>query len=169
MQNQLRQLTLRLNKRLVAAQDCVYLDMGLEYVGIEVQIPARERLELERWAAANNVPRARLALTRTDRGRPLSLNDVVRDRSVNAKGFERYKSDWWRPEVMHLAIALRGVGLKWAGINTQRPFTVENLLLAADEWSEQALNSSAVIARCMLRTSESPALRGFQTTRFARP
>lgn len=117
MQNQLRRLKHRLEKRLIAANDCVALDMGL---------------------------------SRTKRGPQLSLNDIAVDRPP------RYKSDWWRPEVMHLAIALRAVMLTWTD---PRPFTVETLLLLWPDWIDSAMGDAVLIANADLLLLRAPRSR----------
>jgi hypothetical protein len=134
MQNQLRQLNRRLLKRLVAAHDCVRLELGATYEGAD--------------------------------GRSLSLNDVAADHAAyrQGQGYERYKSDWWAPEVMHLGIFVHG--LQITGGST-RALTAQELL-QAPHWIERAEELSAYIA-VELRTHSSPALRGFKTTQFLFP
>lgn len=159
VENQLRRLKARLEKRLMAADDCVRLDTGLEYTDC------------------------------SGRSSIGTLNRVAAERQINEAGNDsigatRYKSDWWRPEVMHMAIALRQVQLRWfeprnlclvprefpvrefdPGWVTHWPFTVETLLILWPDWIDQALSMSAVMTRYLSQT-QNPALRGFKNTTF---
>jgi hypothetical protein len=89
---------------------------------------------------------------------------------------------------MHLAIALRSVMLTWKeprqycfvprqfpaddvdpGWITPWPFTVETLLLLWPDWIDTAMSNAAWIAKALLATNPSPALRGFRETEFLYP
>jgi hypothetical protein len=147
MEGQFRRLKTRLYKRLVAADDCVSLDMGLMRGDDKV-----------------------------------SLNAVAIDRA------DRYKSDWWAPEVMHLAIVLRSVRLTWTeprnycllwqrpadgrentGWVCPWPFTVETLLLLWPDWTDNAMDLARQVAEGLLRFNSSPPLRGMKNVQFQYP
>ena len=134
MQNQLRQLNRRLLKRLVAAHDCVRLEMGVRYEG--------------------------------NSGHILSLNDIAADHSTyrEKQGYERYKSDWWAPAVMHLGIFLHGLQIT---SGSSQALTAE-ALLQSHEWSIRAVELAAYIA-VDLKAQTSTALRGFKKTEFLFP
>jgi hypothetical protein len=129
MERQLNHLTFRLKKRLVAATDCVNLDMGMT------------------WPVSDKVP---------------TLNDIAKERPT-----KKYKQDWWRPEVMPLAIALRGVMLGWNERYSENA-SVHTLLLTWSDWFEQAMKAVPGIADYLV-TNPHPALRGFRRTTFLLP
>src|SRR5262249_1910171 len=100
-----------------------------------------------------------------------SLNELAERRPIQR---EKYKHVWWRPEVMHLGIALRGVRLQWTEVaalgwrDWQAPFSVEMLLLLWPGWIHSAMKVAPYIA-AELANHRSLALRSFRQTTFLMP
>lgn len=78
---------------------------------------------------------------------------------------KRYKTDWWRPEVMHLAIVLRGIHMGW---KFNVPFCPETLILTWPAWIDSAIHNATPIALELAHHSN-PALAGFRRTTFLFP
>lgn len=117
----------------------------------------KQRLR-KRLTAAHDCVMLDLPLCRPG-GELVSLNEVAVGRAV------RYKSDWWCPSVMHLAIVLRNVYLTW---RADLPFCPETLLIQWRDWIPNAAKLSVAIA-LDLASSSNPALKGFRTVKFHFP
>jgi hypothetical protein len=122
----------------------------------------KERLR-KRLVAANDCVLFDLEIT--DKDGLVSLNSVTSQHQADRRGMERYKNDWWRPEVMHLAIVLRGISLGW---KSSLPFCPEILILTWSEWIDGAIHNARNIA-IELSLHNNPALAGFRKTTFLFP
>jgi len=183
MTRQLLKLKTQLDRRLQVANDCVMFKMGLKHAGADVSLSPQEAQSLRFWATNQGIDHKLLSFTRRLPGKAVSLNELATNRPA------RYKSDWWCPEVMHLAIALRSVKLSWneprpycllprqdptletdPGWITNMPFTVETLLLLWPDWIDQAIGIAHFVAHDFKTNSAlSPALRGLKNAEFKFP
>ncbi len=153
----LRLLSRRLHKRQLAGVVASNLIMDLHRPGATVAVPPEVQQQTRfRLIARGLSPRRAAELTMTQRhlpGRPYTLNDYARK---YRGGAAKFKSDVWRPEILHFVLAFHSVRLEWRdprGFNLHR-------LLANPEWSIGALRSAEVEASCLPRTINLPkALR----------
>ncbi len=144
----------------------------------------KQRLD-RRLNAADDCVLLDLGLQTPD-GVPFTLNNVSLDREISGHT-QRYKQDWWRPQVMHMAIALRSVRMFWndprpycllprtcaanqidPGWICPYPFTVETLILMWPDWIAHVMGNSPFLA-AYLRDNPAPPLRGFKATEFLFP
>lgn len=162
----IRRLGARLDKRLLAGSVASQLLVGMRKPGkVERISPVNQqqtRLALiARGASYTNA--VRMTMTkRTNAGIAWSLNDFAK---LFPSGPARFKSQVWRPEILHLTLAFHTVAISWRdprGFNVMR-------LLANPEWSLRALASAESLAAFLPRTSNLPKSLGrLRTTQFIR-
>ncbi len=152
MENTLRLLTKRIDKRLQASTVCADLLMRIKRPGKPHRL-APTAVQATKWHLRKaGIPEARVselaATTRATPGKAWSLNDHAKH------GPARFKSDAWRPEVMHLAMALNSVKRKWSDPRG-RPFSVATLLFNP-EWVIPAIRSAEASASYWPHVSNMP-------------
>jgi hypothetical protein len=163
----LRRLDGRLKKRLKAGIVASLLLIGLRKPGRVVRIAPLDQQRTRQALIANGASytqAARLTMKRrTFPGKPYSLNDFARH---YAGGAARFKTDVWRPEIVHLTLAFHSLAVTWPD---SRGFGVARLL-ANPDWSVQALKSADLHAEMLPRTANLPKalsrLRGARLIRL---
>jgi hypothetical protein len=162
----LRRLTARLNKRRYAGSVAAELLTGVRRPGRTERISPvdQQRTQFSLMKRGKSYPEARRMVMsrRVLPGQPWSLNDFAKR---FPSGPARFKSDAWRPEVLHLILAFNTVAITWRdphGFNIAR-------LLANPEWVLRALEHAESNATLLPRTINLPkSLARVRTTRFIR-
>ena len=149
----LRRLSARLQKRLVAGRVASSLLSGVRRLARIEYVPPAIQQRTRMAMISRGVPYKRaLTMTMTKQhiaGAPWTLNDHAK---AYPGGPARFKSDVWRPEILHLIKAFHTVALEW---RDPRGFNVLRLL-ANPGWSRRALESAERLASLLPRTSNLP-------------
>jgi hypothetical protein len=162
----LRRLSGRLYKRQQAGVAASYLLLGVRKPGHRKPITpaAQQKTVFSLLSRGATYAQARKMVMRHTLmpGPPLSLNDFAKRYSG---GPARFKSDAWRPEILHLILAFHSVRISW---KDPHGFSVVRLL-ANPEWSLKALRVAEMNAALLPRTSNLPSsLRAVRTTPLIR-
>jgi hypothetical protein len=162
----LRRLTARLNKRLLAGSVAARLLVEVRRPGrvekVSPRLQQQTLFALMKRGKSYTEARRMVMTQRVLPGPPLSLNDFAKR---FPSGPARFKSDAWRPEILHLTHAFHTVAITWRdphGFNVAR-------LLANPEWVLHALEHAESNATHLPRTINLPkSLARVRTIRFIR-